>query len=91
MSLWMGSAVVHELYTTASGLYVCWVSVRAATVLLSWMPQGRMVIMVKVQEWTLMVTPRLCRSRQQKPPASEIWIVFVWIVFGGGRSLRRWW
>uniref|UniRef100_M4AA55 E3 ubiquitin-protein ligase MARCHF6 n=1 Tax=Xiphophorus maculatus TaxID=8083 RepID=M4AA55_XIPMA len=55
MSLWMGSAVVHELYTTASGLYVCWVSVRAATVLLSWMPQGRTVIMVKVQEWTLMI------------------------------------
>uniref|UniRef100_A0A3B3XBN2 E3 ubiquitin-protein ligase MARCHF6 n=1 Tax=Poecilia mexicana TaxID=48701 RepID=A0A3B3XBN2_9TELE len=55
MSLWMGSAVVHELYTTASGLYVCWVSVRAATVLLSWMPQGRMVIMLKVQEWTLMI------------------------------------
>uniref|UniRef100_A0A3P9MX19 E3 ubiquitin-protein ligase MARCHF6 n=1 Tax=Poecilia reticulata TaxID=8081 RepID=A0A3P9MX19_POERE len=55
MSLWMGSAVVHELYTTASGLYVCWVSVRAATVLLSWMPQGRMVILLKVQEWTLMI------------------------------------
>uniref|UniRef100_A0A3B3U2W5 E3 ubiquitin-protein ligase MARCHF6 n=1 Tax=Poecilia latipinna TaxID=48699 RepID=A0A3B3U2W5_9TELE len=55
MSLWMGSAVVHELYTTASGLYVCWVSVRAATVLLSWMPQGRTVIMLKVQEWTLMI------------------------------------
>ncbi|MEQ2283582.1 hypothetical protein AMECASPLE_012844 [Ameca splendens] len=55
MSLWMGSAVVHELYTAASGLYICWVSIRAATVLLSWMPQGRTVIMIKVHEWTLMV------------------------------------
>uniref|UniRef100_A0A3Q2CI59 E3 ubiquitin-protein ligase MARCHF6 n=1 Tax=Cyprinodon variegatus TaxID=28743 RepID=A0A3Q2CI59_CYPVA len=55
MSLWMGSAVVHELYTAASGLYVCWVSIRAATVLLSWMPQGRTVIMIKVHEWTLMI------------------------------------
>ncbi|MED6249478.1 E3 ubiquitin-protein ligase marchf6, partial [Ataeniobius toweri] len=55
MSLWMGSAVVHELYTAASGLYVCWVSIRAATVLLSWMPHGRTVIMIKVHEWTLMI------------------------------------
>lgn len=51
----MGSAMVHELYTAASGLYVCWLSIRAATVLLSWMPQGRTVIMLKVHEWTLMV------------------------------------
>lgn len=56
MSFWMGSALVHELYTAASGLYVCWLSIRAATVLLSWMPQGRTVIMIKVHEWTLMVT-----------------------------------
>uniref|UniRef100_A0A3P9K9W5 E3 ubiquitin-protein ligase MARCHF6 n=1 Tax=Oryzias latipes TaxID=8090 RepID=A0A3P9K9W5_ORYLA len=55
MSLWMGSALVHELYTAASGLYVCWLSIRAATVLLSWMPQGRTVIMLKVHEWTLMI------------------------------------
>lgn len=55
MSFWMGSAMVHELYTAASGLYVCWLSIRAATVMLSWMPQGRNVIMIKVQEWTLMV------------------------------------
>ncbi|XP_047224074.1 E3 ubiquitin-protein ligase MARCHF6-like isoform X2 [Girardinichthys multiradiatus] len=55
MSLLMGSAVVHELYTAASGLYVCWVSIRAATVLLSWMPQGRTVIMIRVHEWTLMI------------------------------------
>ncbi|XP_061588810.1 E3 ubiquitin-protein ligase MARCHF6-like isoform X3 [Cololabis saira] len=55
MSVWMGSAVVHELYTAASGLYICWVSIRAATVLLSWMPQGRTVILLKVHEWTLMI------------------------------------
>lgn len=55
MSFWMGSTMVHELYTAASGLYVCWLSIRAATVLLSWMPQGRSVILIKVHEWTLMV------------------------------------
>lgn len=55
MSFWMGSAVVHELYTAACGLYVCWLSIRAATMLLSWMPQGRNVIMLKVHEWTIMI------------------------------------
>uniref|UniRef100_A0A3Q3QIJ6 E3 ubiquitin-protein ligase MARCHF6 n=1 Tax=Monopterus albus TaxID=43700 RepID=A0A3Q3QIJ6_MONAL len=55
MSFWMGSTMVHELYTAASGLYVCWLSIRAATVLLSWMPQGRTVILLKVHEWTLMI------------------------------------
>ncbi|KAJ8012060.1 hypothetical protein DPEC_G00064760 [Dallia pectoralis] len=55
MSFWTGSAKIHELYTAACGLYVCWLSIRAATVLLAWMHQGRMVVLLKVQEWTLMV------------------------------------
>ncbi|KAL0200833.1 hypothetical protein M9458_004020, partial [Cirrhinus mrigala] len=46
MSFWTGSAKIHELYTAACGL--------AITVLLAWMPQGRRVILLKVQEWTLM-------------------------------------
>ncbi|KAL0966110.1 hypothetical protein UPYG_G00291050 [Umbra pygmaea] len=60
MSFWTGSAKIHELYTAACGLYVCWLSIRAVTVLLSWMPQGRTVILLKVQEWTLMVM--LCNT-----------------------------
>lgn len=52
----MGSAMVHELYTAASGLYICWLSIRAGTVLLSWMPEGPNIILLKVREWTLMVT-----------------------------------
>ena len=56
MSFWMGSALVHELYTAASGLYICWLAIRAATVMLSWMPQGPNIILLKVHEWTLMVT-----------------------------------
>lgn len=58
MSFWTGAAKIHELYTAACGLYVCWLSIRAITVLLAWMPQGRRVILLKVQEWTLMV-PRI--------------------------------
>lgn len=56
MSFWTGSSKIHELYTAACGLYVCWLSVRGVTVLLAWMPQGRIIIMRKVQEWSLMVS-----------------------------------
>lgn len=59
MSFWMGSAMVHELYTAASGLYICWLSIRAATVVLSWMPQGRTIILTKVHEWSLMILKTL--------------------------------
>ncbi|XP_015210461.1 E3 ubiquitin-protein ligase MARCHF6 isoform X2 [Lepisosteus oculatus] len=55
MSFWTGSTKIHELYTAACGLYVCWLSIRAITVLLAWMPQGRRVILLKVQEWSLMI------------------------------------
>lgn len=56
MSFWTGNSKIHELYTAACGLYVCWLSIRGVTVLLAWMPQGRTVIVHKVQEWTLMVS-----------------------------------
>ncbi|XP_051557555.1 E3 ubiquitin-protein ligase MARCH6 isoform X1 [Myxocyprinus asiaticus] len=59
MSFWTGSAKIHELYTAACGLYVCWLSIRAITVLLAWMPQGRRIILLKVQEWTLMIMKTL--------------------------------
>ncbi|XP_012683381.1 E3 ubiquitin-protein ligase MARCH6 [Clupea harengus] len=59
MSFWTGSAKIHELYTAACGLYVCWLSIRAITVLLAWMPQGRNMILIKVQEWTLMILKTL--------------------------------
>ncbi|XP_077348083.1 E3 ubiquitin-protein ligase MARCHF6 isoform X6 [Lithobates pipiens] len=54
MSFWTGTAKIHELYTAACGLYVCWLTIRAVTVLVAWMPQGRRVILLKVKEWSLM-------------------------------------
>ncbi|KAM4705855.1 E3 ubiquitin-protein ligase MARCHF6 isoform 1-T1 [Rhinophrynus dorsalis] len=57
MSFWTGTAKIHELYTAACGLYVCWLTIRAITVLVAWMPQGRRVILLKVKEWSLMVSP----------------------------------
>ncbi|KAM4533566.1 E3 ubiquitin-protein ligase MARCHF6-like [Odontesthes bonariensis] len=59
MSFWTGSSKIHELYTAACGLYVCWLSIRGITVLLAWMPQGRTVIVRKVQEWSLMILKTL--------------------------------
>ncbi|KAK1884968.1 E3 ubiquitin-protein ligase MARCH6 [Dissostichus eleginoides] len=59
MSFWTGSSKIHELYTAACGLYVCWLSIRGVSVLLAWMPQGRTVIARKVQEWTLMILKTL--------------------------------
>lgn len=75
MSFWTGSSKIHELYTAACGLYVCWLSIRGVTVLLAWMPQGRTVIMHKVKEWTLMVraveqTPRSLSATAVKWPAA---------------------
>lgn len=68
MSFWTGSSKIHELYTAACGLYVCWLSIRGVTVLLAWMPQGRTVIVHKVQEWTLMVGSR------EQAPRNKRWI-----------------
>uniref|UniRef100_A0A0B8RPL8 E3 ubiquitin-protein ligase MARCHF6 n=1 Tax=Philothamnus irregularis TaxID=1899461 RepID=A0A0B8RPL8_9SAUR len=59
MSFWTGTAKIHELYTAACGLYVCWLTIRAVTVLFAWMPQGRQVIFQKVKEWSLMIMKTL--------------------------------
>ncbi|XP_073541250.1 E3 ubiquitin-protein ligase MARCHF6 [Phyllobates terribilis] len=59
MSFWTGTAKIHELYTAACGLYVCWLSIRALTVLFAWMPQGRHVILLKVKEWSLTIIKTL--------------------------------
>ncbi|XP_018422116.1 PREDICTED: E3 ubiquitin-protein ligase MARCH6 [Nanorana parkeri] len=59
MSFWTGTAKIHELYTAACGLYVCWLAIRAITVLVAWMPQGRQAIVLKVKEWSLMIMKTL--------------------------------
>nr|Q5R9W1.1 RecName: Full=E3 ubiquitin-protein ligase MARCHF6; AltName: Full=Membrane-associated RING finger protein 6; AltName: Full=Membrane-associated RING-CH protein VI; Short=MARCH-VI; AltName: Full=RING-type E3 ubiquitin transferase MARCH6 [Pongo abelii]CAH91449.1 hypothetical protein [Pongo abelii] len=59
MSFWTGTAKIHELYTAACGLYVCWLTIRAVTVMVAWMPQGRRVVFQKVKEWSLMIMKTL--------------------------------
>ena len=56
MSIWMGEAKIHELYTAGCGLYTCWVVLRAFSVLSNWIPQGWRAIADKVTEWVLLVS-----------------------------------
>lgn len=56
MGLWMGQgAVVHELYTGACGLYICWLVLRLGSVMMTWVPHGLELLMVKVREYALLV------------------------------------
>jgi hypothetical protein len=55
MSLRMGDAKIHELYTAACGLYMCWLGMRVCNVLAHWIPQGWGAILQKLREWIVMV------------------------------------
>lgn len=44
---------VHELYTAACGLYLCWLTARAISLVLSWLPQGRAAMMDRLKQWCL--------------------------------------
>ncbi|XP_014665321.1 PREDICTED: E3 ubiquitin-protein ligase MARCH6-like [Priapulus caudatus] len=59
MRVWMGSSAIHELYTTACGLYVCWVATRASTLLYGWLPHGRAAIAARVRERAALVVKSL--------------------------------
>ena len=62
MSLWMGETRSHELYTAACGLYTCWVTLRALSILYTWLPQGVGVIFSKISEWVLLVSVSQMKS-----------------------------
>ncbi|XP_072169738.1 E3 ubiquitin-protein ligase MARCHF6-like [Diadema setosum] len=55
MGLWMGrGAVVHELYTGAAGLYICWLVLRLGSVMMTWVPQGMELLLVKIKEYAML-------------------------------------
>ena len=63
---------VHELYTAASGLYVCWLFMRVVILLATWLPRGVNAIAYKCLEWLVLVG----------------WVVGGWlVVWVGGRWL----
>lgn len=45
---------VHELYTAACGLYLCWVAARAVTLVSGWLPQGRAAMLDRLKQWCLL-------------------------------------
>uniref|UniRef100_A0A1B6ML90 E3 ubiquitin-protein ligase MARCHF6 n=2 Tax=Graphocephala atropunctata TaxID=36148 RepID=A0A1B6ML90_9HEMI len=47
-------APIHELYTASCGTYLCWLSARAAALLLGWLPQGRQAILEKLCKWCVL-------------------------------------
>lgn len=87
MSFWTGTAKIHELYTAACGLYVCWLTIRAVTVLVAWMPQGRRVIFQKVKEWSLMVG--FCNERLVLSDGSQYLNSYFPFIFSLSLSFRR--
>lgn len=45
---------VHELYTAACGLYLCWLVARAISLVLNWLPQGRAAILDRLKQWCIL-------------------------------------
>ena len=41
----------HELYTSAMGIYMCWVMLRAVNLAVNLFPQGRRAIVEKIRHW----------------------------------------
>lgn len=53
---------VHELYTAACGLYVGWLSARAISLVLSWLPQGRAAMIERLKQWCVLGLKTLVAS-----------------------------
>ncbi|XP_072379306.1 E3 ubiquitin-protein ligase MARCHF6 [Diabrotica undecimpunctata] len=45
---------VHELYTAACGLYMCWLTARALSLVLGWLPQGRAAMVERLKQWCIL-------------------------------------
>ena len=57
MSYWLSNSdePVHELYTTASGLYVTWLVIRGILLLGTWIPKGWSAVWATTKKWSIMV------------------------------------
>lgn len=56
MDMWMPQTKVHELYTAACGLYVCWLALRATVIVSQWLPLGWSNLMAKLKDWVMLVS-----------------------------------
>jgi len=57
MNYWLAGSeeAPHELYTTATGLYVTWVSVRVIVLIGTWVPRGWQQICRTIKKWSITV------------------------------------
>lgn len=46
---------IHELYTTATGLYISWIGIRCLLILGNWIPKGWAVVLNTLKTWSLTV------------------------------------
>lgn len=60
MVLWIPDFKVHELYTAACGLYVCWLAIRGVTIVSQWIPLGWNSLLQKLHEWCAVVSHGCC-------------------------------
>jgi hypothetical protein len=58
MSYWLQTKgePIHELYTTASGLYVTWLTIRLLVLLSTWIPKGWTAVWGTVKRWSITVS-----------------------------------
>ncbi|KOX79197.1 E3 ubiquitin-protein ligase MARCH6 [Melipona quadrifasciata] len=47
------SGRVHELYTIACGMYVCWAAARGLALAFSWLPRGRRALLDRIKHWAI--------------------------------------
>ncbi|CAH2216859.1 jg27594, partial [Pararge aegeria aegeria] len=54
MALWLPKASngVHELYTAACGMYVCWAAGRGGALAAGWAQGGRAALLARASLWT---------------------------------------
>ena len=50
---------MYELYTAATGLYLCLVLARAAVILVAWIKQGWTALTTRLREWALITVKAL--------------------------------
>jgi E3 ubiquitin-protein ligase MARCH6 len=55
MALWFGDLRVHELYTCACGVYICWGVARAGVCLFSWAATGWFIFEQKIKAFLLLM------------------------------------
>lgn len=57
MKFWLSNPdePIHELYTTASGLYVTWLSVRLLILFCTWAPRGWTAVWEMIRRWSVTV------------------------------------